>query len=127
MTTTLDEKRAVIALAGRVIKADGPKGELTAVVNTSYLDRQGDVLQAGCWKKVVQEQQRPPVFWNHDYHSLPLGSVRDLQELKAGDPRIPVISGAKTNGSASALMARIHFALDTNAGRDAFVLASQGH
>src|ERR1700737_5205744 len=96
-----------IALAGLILKADGPKGQLTAVVNTGYLDRQGDQMLVGCWKKVCQEQQSPLLFWQHDYSHLPLGSVSQLQELRPGDPRIPSIGG-KASGNVGALMARLN-------------------
>jgi phage head maturation protease len=127
MTTDLLEKRKTIALAGAIIKADrGPKGQLTAVVNTSYLDRQGDVMAPGCWAKVVREQQRPLLFWQHDYSALPLGSASNFQELRPGDPRIPSIGG-KSSGNVGALLAQLNFSLSTTAGHDAFTLASDGH
>jgi HK97 family phage prohead protease len=126
MPTSLGETTKRISLAGRVLKADGPKGEVLALVNTGYKDRQRDTLQPGCWQKCIREQQQPPIFWMHDVQQLALGSVVGLQELRPGDPRIPAIDG-KSVAPVGGLLSRIRFAIETSRGHDAFILARDGH
>lgn len=64
-----------IYLKGSVIKSDNGFYEITA--STSAIDRQGDSIDQAGWD-LVNFKSNPVLLWAHDYGSLPIGKVTDI-------------------------------------------------
>ena len=116
-------ERKIAIVDGWIEKADEATGTIVAVVNTGNVkDLQGDTMVPGCWSKVLREKQSPAICWFHEISDI-RGSVLSLEELKPGDPRVPLNqTGGKGAGTASGLRMKGQFEMETQAGRDAFVL-----
>ena len=109
---TTSELRKVRDLGGKILKADSARGEVTAFVNsTGVVDRQKDVMEVGCWRKVIDEGQQPSICLGHDVSRV-VGKVIEMEEVNE-----PLRKGLLIKGL---------FAMDTRDGHDAFVLVSGG-
>lgn len=118
----MERKTAIVD--GWIEKADKATGEVVAVVNTGNVkDLQGDIMAPGCWSDVIAQGQEPALCWFHKIEDI-RGSVLGMEELPPGDVRVPLNlkSDAKGTGVASGLLIKGQFEMETEAGRDAFVL-----
>jgi hypothetical protein len=118
----LERKTAIVD--GWIEKADKATGEVIAVVNTGNVkDLQGDTMAHGCWADVISSGQEPALCWFHKIDDI-RGSVLTMEELPPGDPRVPLNrkSGEIGAGTASGLVIKGQFEMETQAGRDAFTL-----
>lgn len=117
-------ERKIAIVDGWIEKADDATGTVVAVVNTGNVkDLQGDTMVPGCWSKVLREKQSPAICWFHELKDI-RGSVLELEELRPGDPRVPLNQSAdgKSAGMYSGLRMKGQFEMETQDGRDAYVL-----
>lgn len=100
---------------------DDEKGQIEGIANIGNVkDLQGDTMLPGCWRKVIEDQQRVALCWAHDAKDI-RGKITYLEELPVGDRRIPQNQKA-TVPVASALYFKAQMAMKTQAGREAYEL-----
>lgn len=95
-------------------KATGTEGEIEAWVSVyNNVDSYGDRVKFGAFTKSIQSFT-PALVWQHDL-STPIGKTTSMEEVPAGDPRLP--DNIRDNGG---LLAKGLLNLNTTAGRDAY-------
>lgn len=63
------------------VKAAGAKGEFEALVSVvDNIDRVGDRVLQGAFRKAIDEQPPPPVVWFHQWNIPPIGETLDWAE-----------------------------------------------
>lgn len=95
-------------------KAGGTEGEIEAWVSVyGNVDSYGDRVQFGAFKDSLAEFT-PAVVWQHDL-STPIGVTLSMEEVAAGDERLP--ENIRANGG---LLAKGRLNLNVQAGREAW-------
>lgn len=95
-------------------KATGTEGEIQAWVSVyDNVDSYGDRVKFGAFAKSLSERT-PALVWQHDL-SQPIGITTSMEEVPAGDSRLP--EAIKERGG---LLATGLLNLNTTAGRDAY-------
>lgn len=69
------------------LKRAGPQGTFTALASTYQLDRQGDRVLPGAFRRTLERLAasggRIPLLWNHDQRD-PIGAIADARETADG-------------------------------------------
>lgn len=68
------------------IKAgDGAPGEFSALVAVfGNVDRGGDRIEPGAFKRTLKERGLPPIVWSHEWETPPIGVCTSAQETPEG-------------------------------------------
>lgn len=117
---TLDYKESPAA-APRTLSVNEPEGVVTAIVSvTGVVDEVRDVIEPGAYTESLAKR-RPKVVWAHKWTD-PVGRVRQIEEWRPGDPRLPKLTkdGKPWPAEAGALVAEMQFNLTSDRGKRAF-------